>query len=832
MTTINYGIDLGTTNSAIAKFDGEELRIYKNKDQMDTTPSAVRVDKNNRVMVGKRAYESRMSGNVATGFKRIMGQSDRIAFENVKETWSPEQLSAEVLKSMLFDARQLSGDAIREAVITVPAAFGQLQCEATSRAAAAAGLLNAPLLQEPIAASIAYGLKVDAHDKRWLVYDLGGGTFDIAVVSTQDGRLTVLESCGDNQLGGKDMDREIVENLLLPKLTREFSLPSLETSAGRRLSYALYRAAEEVKIELSSRQSATASVFEAGVDLDGDEISGEWEISCRELETLVRPLIMKTVGLCRKAMEGARLTKDALSSLILVGGPTLMPITREILIAELGITLEFSIDPMTVVARGAAVFASGLTEREPQGAAIPVSGDVLAEISFDSVSPNETAPVFVKFTGAPAGELEAYFEAEGGHWNSGWLPVDDEIVTVDVPLLPSATTRFFIALRGESGANIAVNPHEFAIRHGLAVGNPPLPHSIGAEVFFTDLERFAVDVLFSRSTPLPVVKTVIYKARKGLRPSDKGQSLLIKLWEGEYVDPESNVWLGSLKIHAEELKRPIPEGAPLEMTITLDASRCMEVHAYVPLIDQHFHQQVFVARENEESFLAKANDLDESVNALYELISEVRENAEKAGDQWALVELDEISAELDASETERAQGIRDADRAKQIVARYKAIRGALTTLEHKVLRDGKSMISLKDMNYWRAAAKQAVAENGNPGEKREYEILSREADAAVTGENSLAMERLSDEFSNLWWRIVQQLGSYWRERFTSLMRSSHRFTDPAAAESLIAQGRQLLRTGSGLELRATVQALWNLLPEEKRSRAREQSDSGGVRKEK
>ncbi|KAF0206254.1 MAG: molecular chaperone DnaK, partial [bacterium] len=204
--TIDYGIDLGTTNSAIAKYENNEVRVFKNRDQMDVTPSVVRIEKSSRIIVGKRAYQLLYEDfeNVDSGFKRWMGQSDPRYFKAANKSLTAEGLSAEVLKSMLEDARQATNESISAAVITVPAAFGQLQCEATARAASLAGLVQSPLLQEPLAAAIAYGMKPDALDSRWLVYDLGGGTFDIAVISTKEGQLSVLEHRGNNMLGGLD----------------------------------------------------------------------------------------------------------------------------------------------------------------------------------------------------------------------------------------------------------------------------------------------------------------------------------------------------------------------------------------------------------------------------------------------------------------------------------------------------------------------------------------------------------------------------------------------------------------------------------------------------
>src|SRR6202165_4507663 len=224
--TVDYGIDLGTTNSCIARWEGGGVRVFQNNDQMNVTPSAVHILKNGRVIVGRRGYAAILTDpdNVSIEFKRWIGQKDRKHFPAAQRELSAEELSAEVLKSLREDVRRQTGTNVTAAVITVPAAFGALQCEATARAAQLAGLEEAPLLQEPIAAAIGYGARPDVSNQRWLVFDLGGGTLDIAVVSTREGRLNVLEHRGDNLLGGKDIDRSIVEHVLLPALEDTYDL--------------------------------------------------------------------------------------------------------------------------------------------------------------------------------------------------------------------------------------------------------------------------------------------------------------------------------------------------------------------------------------------------------------------------------------------------------------------------------------------------------------------------------------------------------------------------------------------------------------------------------
>jgi len=438
--TINYGIDLGTTNSSIALYDGNEVRVFKNRDMMDITPSVVRIEKTGRIIVGRRAYQSLFTDadNVAAEFKRWMGQSDRKHFKAADKMLTAEELSAEILKSLLDDARRLTTDLVKAAVITVPAAFGQLQCEATARAATLAGLTEAPLLQEPLGASIAYSMKPGSKNKRWLVYDLGGGTFDIAIVSTHEGQLTILEHQGDNMLGGKDFDRLILKKIFWPRLQGSFNLPDLgeQTSKRQKLLKVIHGKAEEVKIDLSLAQRATVSIFDVGEDDDGDTIEAEFEITREELNQLIEPYIVKTIELCRKAIEGAHISAEDISTIILVGGPTQTPLLREMLTQELGIRLDFTIDPMTAVARGAAVYAAtiplkkvSVKHTKPQALPINLAHEpVCSETSCLVAGRIETMPQNVD-------QIEIRIEAETGHWTSGWLPIQKGYFEAKVHLL-------------------------------------------------------------------------------------------------------------------------------------------------------------------------------------------------------------------------------------------------------------------------------------------------------------------------------------------------------------------------------------------------------------
>lgn len=222
-TTIDYGIDLGTTNSSIAVLNDTIPEVVTNKDGSLITPSAIWYDKRGTLYVGRDARTRYFDGeeNAAVEFKLRMGQSWRKTFQRTGKQMFPEEMSAEVLKSLKADVHTNKGEDLHAAVVTVPAAFELPQCEATRRAAELAGLTVSPLLQEPVAAALAYGFQSASDKVFWLVYDFGGGTFDAAVIQVRDGVIQVVNHAGDNYLGGKNIDWDIVEKLLIPQLTQE-----------------------------------------------------------------------------------------------------------------------------------------------------------------------------------------------------------------------------------------------------------------------------------------------------------------------------------------------------------------------------------------------------------------------------------------------------------------------------------------------------------------------------------------------------------------------------------------------------------------------------------
>ncbi|MFC7105791.1 Hsp70 family protein [Nonomuraea rubra] len=370
--TIDFGIDLGTTNSAIAVAEHDGVSVIKNNDGWDVTPSAVWLPKPDLVHVGRRAKERVETDpeNAASEFKLEMGLADaRTSFARAGVELSPQQLSAEVLKSLRADAAHHTGTPPDAAVITVPAAFTLNQNKATTDAAVLAGFTTAcPLVQEPTAAAFAYGFN-DAEDRAyWMVFDFGGGTFDAAVVSKHDGDLRVLNHAGDPYLGGKLIDWALVERVLVPAVSRELGLSDFRRDNPRwRFNFAkLKAAAEEAKIQLSRSERADVTVDLLGED--GGTETFEYLLTRGELDSTAEPFYARAINLCRRALQEASLGPADIDRLLLVGGVTLSPGLRERLSDPrhgLGIELDLSLDPTTVVARGAAIFAGTLRRPQP-----------------------------------------------------------------------------------------------------------------------------------------------------------------------------------------------------------------------------------------------------------------------------------------------------------------------------------------------------------------------------------------------------------------------------------------------------------------------------------
>ncbi|WP_232701118.1 molecular chaperone DnaK [Halobacterium wangiae] len=343
------GIDLGTTNSAFAVMEGGDPEIIVNGEGDRTTPSVVAFDDGER-LIGKPAKNQAVQNpdETVASIKRHMGEED-YTVELDGEEYTPEQVSAMILQKIKHDAEEYLGQDVEKAVITVPAYFNDRQRQATKDAGEIAGFEVERIINEPTAASMAYGLD-DESDQTVLVYDLGGGTFDVSILDLGGGVYEVVATNGDNDLGGDDWDEAIIDHL-----AEEFeNNHGIDLREDRQALQRLKDAAEEAKIELSSRKETTVNLpFVTATD--SGPVHLEQDLTRATFENLTEDLIERTVGPTEQALEDAGFSKDDIDEVILVGGSTRMPQVQEKVTELVGQEPKKNVNPDEAVALGAAV---------------------------------------------------------------------------------------------------------------------------------------------------------------------------------------------------------------------------------------------------------------------------------------------------------------------------------------------------------------------------------------------------------------------------------------------------------------------------------------------
>ena len=364
----NYvGIDLGVINSVICTYDGSQTRIWKSPEQNDVTPSAIYIDQRGNKYVGQRAYNAapHSPDNCAMLFKRFMGTTTPIEFRDANLTLTPEECSAEILKTLFgYLPEEIRNSPSIGTVITVPGAFNQMQKNATMEAAKMANIGKVELVQEPVAAVMSV-MKGRNTDGIFLIYDICGGTLDISVAESIGGRVTLLAQGGIQMCGGQDFDRLLVDNLVRPWLHENFELSDdLSTnSTYKSLLRMATWATERAKIELNTKDEVIISLSEIEVgtnDLKGDEIYLEIPLQREFYNDLIADRVNDTICAARDTLSETGLTPNDLESIIWVGGPTHYKPWRDKVSSELGIDGHLPVNPITAFAEGASIFAESI----------------------------------------------------------------------------------------------------------------------------------------------------------------------------------------------------------------------------------------------------------------------------------------------------------------------------------------------------------------------------------------------------------------------------------------------------------------------------------------
>lgn len=818
---IDYGIDLGTTNSAICRMEKGKPTIKKTDTLKDTMPSCVSINKKGAVKVGDTAYNNmkqdvrrqtktwvKGESNSYIEFKRTMATSTRYYSGNANKDFSSEELSAEVLKAL---KSFVTDENINSIVVTVPAKFNVNQKTATIEAAQLAGFKKCELLQEPIAAAMAYGLTADEKNGIWMVFDFGGGTFDAALLKVEDGIMQVYDTEGDNYLGGKNLDYVIVDNIVVPQLRKDYALDNYLSNPDKKeiLRDAMKTYVEDARIQLSFKdeEDMISNIGDLGTDEDGEEIELDMTLTQEEAFDAMRPLYQRAVDICKGLMQRNNLAGSQINKLILVGGPTYCPLIRQMLKEQVTPNVDTSIDPMTAVATGAALYASTIDAEVSDEDFKPETVKLNIEYQSTTVETTEYVPVSLADS-SDRPKVLVEFVRDDKAWSSGKIEIDGKGDVIELNLHERANS-FCIVCYDDKGNSIPCFPDEITIIQGSSVGAAPLPYNIGIGVWNTAKNRsvFRMATGLEKNRPLPATGVLNdLKTSSQLRPGMAEDTLTIPLYQVDYA-PEAEGRSTSLYQHVgdvvfsgDDVNTHIPKDSLVNVTLRADTSEQMKVEVYFPAMDITLEKDLNTGKK--DSIEDAANEVNRGLMEAETSINRLAEDG---------IDVQNLRKELDSLKTEN-----------QNSSEKRAV------LEH--LRDLLRKIEGIDLNTeWDRTEKKlrkefadlehAQSESGNEQTAQIVNQLRAQVDNVIRQKDvALGLETI-DQISGLFFQLTMVYQCIGIIQGCSNRFGSIRWKDSSRAHQLVQKGMEIINDNPTREkLQPIARDLINLMPEDERPR--------------
>ncbi len=801
------GIDLGTTNSAASAFDGEQLLAIRTQSGETLTPSVVRIDAKGGVSVGARArrFLQRDPDNTRAEFKRLMGSQNRCEFKAAGLSRTPEELSAEVLRSLRKDVEAQLGFAPEQAVVAVPALFELPQIKATSEAARLAGFTRIETIQEPVASALASGWTAEESRGHWLVYDLGGGTFDASLLETQEGLLRVVGHDGDNFLGGRDFDLALVD-WLLERLAEQGVRLERSNAAHAGAIARLKAHAEEAKIELSRAETSTLLLDDLEVD---GEPCGDLElvVTARELADVTAQLVDRSIRVCERLLKqhGVR----ELERVVLVGGPTLTPSLRERLEGALRAPFGAGLDPMLLVAQGAALFAvtAGLDARPKSQSAAAPKGPKLW-LQYPAMTP-DTSPFVVGRSLSSEGEPQpeaVRFTRKDGEWASEWLPFEPDGTFSGMLSLKRRQAGVFAVEVTQVGGNVvAATPAEISLMHGVAIGEPPLARTIGVA-----LADDSVQVYFERGSPLPMRKTFTLRTVQAVAPS-ADYALRVPIVQGDFPFAHLCRLVGVIEIPARSLKQSLPMGSVVELTLEVDRGGALSVKALIPA-----QELVFDRVEQLVAPAASPEQMSELTRQLQQRAAELRASGFRNGERAAITALAQFEATL-------------AEIQKDIAAAQGGSADAAEKARRAIIDADGLLGDLEAQNAWpelnarvfeeHSLAASWLEQLGTETERKTLAQCMDQIQRSLRSKSPREIERHLNTVARLRLAAYLRHPDAWSWELDACSNRLQDASDPRQAQALLNKARRAELAGNRAEVERAVRDLWRLLPTHGEERA-------------
>lgn len=676
---------------------------------------------------------------------------------------------------------------------------------------------------------MAYGLDSTSKDGLWLVFDFGGGTFDAALLKVEDGIMKVIDTEGDNYLGGKNIDYAIVDEIIIPYLQKNFSIDSIINDDVKRevLRDAMKHYAEEAKIQLSFKD--THNILSdlgdiPGTDDDGNEFELDITISQTEMAKTVSPIFQKAITICNELLKRNHLNGNNLGALILVGGPTYSPILRKMLKEQVTEKVDTSCDPMTVVAKGAALYAS----------TVNVSDEIIEKgrdktkiqlgLGYEPTTVENEEFVTIKILkdktkGAIPEKCFAEVVRTDKAWSSGKVQIDESGEVVEVKLNEGKANAFNVFVYNEQGDLIPSEPNDFTIIQGSKVGSATLPYNIGIEI----KSKASGKIVFrpikglekNQTTPATGIANGL-KTQKQINPGSKTDFIKIPVYQGDYGSEGSraiyNEHVFDVIISGEQLPSLLPEGSDVDLTLKVDKSERVTVSAFFPYLN--FTEEVVIPETVQKEIDAKW--LETEISKAKQTLNIIKQE----GDFTDKDSLNKLSNELAELEKLLEQGRSDYDRKKQIIDN---LRRSLRKLDD--IQDStewpKTEEELKDAFYkLEETFKEFEGKVEGLNEDRIKEAIAQfkeQIPQIIRDKNVKVAKELTDLMRGLSFTLVDQaLGAQMEIMMLKQFNDEfdmHDWSDRNKAKMLVSQGLQIAATNpSKQRLRPIVIELYKLLP--------------------
>jgi molecular chaperone DnaK len=787
---IDYGIDLGTTNSAIARMEAGEPIIKKSLEfQKDTVPSCISISKKGSIEVGDKALtqlgvDRRLefqnpaySSNIFIEFKRTMGSDKVYNSSHLNKKFSSEQLSAEVLKKL---KQPITDEIVNAVVVTVPAKFGANQKEATKKAAQLAGFDQVELLSEPVAAAYAYGIKSKSKDGYWVVFDFGGGTFDVALLSIQQGIFKVISTEGDNYLGGKNIDYAIVDEILLPYFKENYELNNIleDDEKLNKFRNEFKDKAEQLKISLSQKleEDLISQLNENfGNDDAGTPFEFDLTISREQLNKIQEPFFQRAVDITKELLSRNNLKGNQIGALIMVGGPTLTPLVRDMLREQLAINVDTSVDPMTVVAKGAALFASTIDRKPGEDESDSPIGSVDLEINYDSATVETDVLINIKcknYNSFNGDKIFAIIHRADGAWSSSKVEITAKAKIFELLLKESVPNNFTVNTYDSKGNILECSPDNFTILQGIGDaggGGVNLPYHYGIEIKNRKTERMEFDPLVGlekdRITPATGVRNNLITASQ-IRPGMAQDFLRIPLYQGNNNAKGSraiyNEHVYDIVITGEDLPALLPENSTFDLTITADRNEGLVVKAYFNRLD--YQHELTIDKDHRQA-IPSIFKIESEFTDGFRIIAEI-ENAKILTDSTKLVSLKESLSNL---QEYFEKGKSDEDRRKEVFDKMREILIKVDDLDKST---GWDRIE-KEIRHEFNRLEKANNEVGNDQTTETIEVLRAKTDEVIRSKDTDLGREVLEEIEGVFvvvTLIYQMIGSIkrWNEKFNEI----------------------------------------------------------------